>query len=253
MMLRYLLIFALVIAAAAASAAEKTEIRPGQYVLDGDRGTLSIRKGGAQNKLTFEIGSVGQNCHSCSVSGVISGATGHGDSWAGDGSDSKCDISFSANGTDVMVRPMTQDACRAYCGMRAGFDGTYRIPPVACASAGRKKLRDRFLGLYSARQFVQAGETLQTLIAQCKSFMGWIEIDQVRNDLALAQYRSGESQLCLKTLSDTLAARVRDEQELKSGSGGVNLPPCDFESYIGVAKATWFNKALCTKASSKGQ
>jgi hypothetical protein len=83
--------------------------------------------------------------------------------------------------------------------------------------------------------------------------MNWIEIDQVRNDLALAQYHSGEFQQCLTTLNDTLAGTVKDEVELKSGNGNVYLPPCDFDNYIGVAKATWFNKALCTKAKTKGQ
>ncbi len=81
--------------------------------------------------------------------------------------------------------------------------------------------------------------------------MGWIEIDQVRNDLALAQYHNGEFQQCLATLNTTLAAKVKNEEELKAGNGGVYLPPCDLDNYIGVAKATWFNKTLCTKAMSR--
>lgn len=83
--------------------------------------------------------------------------------------------------------------------------------------------------------------------------MNWIEIDQVRNDLALAQYHSGEFQQCLITLSNTLAGTVKDEDELRAGNGNVSLSPCDFDNYIGVAKATWFNKSLCAKAMTKGQ
>lgn len=90
--------------------------------------------------------------------------------------------------------------------MRAGFEDTYRAPPAACTNGGRKKLRDRFFHFYRARQFVQAAETLQSLIAECRNFMNWIEIDQVRNDLALAQYHSGEFQQCLTTLSNTLSS-----------------------------------------------
>lgn len=252
LMLRHILFFALMIATDASAAAAKPEIQPGQYVLGGDNGTLTIRKG-EQNRLTFEIESIGGNCHICSVTGVISGPVGHADSLANDRSDSKCEISFSAGPSTVVVRPMTEEACRDYCGMRASFDGTYRVPPTACTSVGRKTLRDRFLRLYRARRFSQAGETLQSLIAQCRNFMGWIEMDQVRNDLALAQYHDGEFQQCLTTLNDTLAAKVKDEKELKSGNGGVFLPPCDFDNYFDAAKSTWFNKALCSKAIPKGR
>jgi len=105
--------------------------------------------------------------------------------------------------------------------------------------------------LYRARRFGPATDTLQGLISRCETFMGWIEIDQVRNDLALAQYHNGETQQCLATLNTTLAAKVKDEEELRAGNGGVYLPPVDFDNYIDVAKSTWFNKALCTKAMVK--
>jgi hypothetical protein len=246
-MLRYSLISVLMVVAATSTGAANPEIRPGQYVLEGDSGTLTIRKD-ERNRLTFEIESIGGNCHTCSVSGAISGTIGYGDSWAGDGRGSKCEISFVPDGTAIVVRPITQEGCRAYCGMRAGFDGTYLVHPVACTSVGRKKLRDRFLRLYSTRQFLPARKTLQSLLAQCSKFMNWIEVDQVRNDLALAQYHSGDFQQCLTTLNDTLAASAKDAEDLKSGNGNIYLPPCDFDNYIGVAKATWFNKALCSKA-----
>lgn len=251
-MLRHTLFLALMVAAAASAEAAKSEIRPGQYVRDGDSGTLTVRSDNG-NRRTFEIESIGGNCHSCGVTGVIVGTIGHGDSWEADGSDSKCRISFSADRSTVAVNPITEGECRAYCGMRAGFDGTYRIPPAACTNAGRNKLRDQFLRSYRSRRFSLATETLQSLIAQCREFMGWIEVDQVRNDLALAQYHNGNSQQCLATLNSTLAAQVKDEEELKAGNGNVYLPPCDFDNYIQVAKSTWFNKALCTKALSKGR
>lgn len=79
--------------------------------------------------------------------------------------------------------------------------------------------------------------------------MNWIEIDQIRNDLALSQYHNRESSQCLETLNATLAAEFKDEEELKAGGPRVYLPPCDFDNYICEAKATRFNKALCTKAN----
>lgn len=249
LMLRHFLHLAFFISASATTLAEQPDIRTGQYVRDRDSGTLTIRSDG-QNRLTFEIESIGGNCHLCGVSGVISGAIGRSDSWAADEGDSKCEIYFSVDHSALVVRPISEE-CRAYCGMRAGFDGTYRIPPAACTSVGRQRLRDSFLSLYRSRRYAQATGTLQKLITQCETFMGWIEMDQVRNDLALAQHHNGEIQQCLATLNTTLAAKVKDEEELKAGNGGIYLPPCDFDNYIDIAKSTWFNKALCTKAMLK--
>lgn len=252
LVLRYLPHFAFMIAVTASAMAAPPKIQPGQYVRERGSGMLTIRSD-AQKRLTFEIESIGGNCHTCNVSGVISGATGYPDGWAAESDDSKCDISFSAGRSAVIVSPINVEECRAYCGMRAGFDGMYHVPPAACTNAGRQALRDRFLSLYRSRRFAQAADILQSLMAQCEKFMDWIEMDQVRNDLALAQYHNGEFQQCLATLDATLAARARNEEELKGGENGIYLPPCDFDNYIGVAKSTWFNKALCAKAMSRGR
>jgi hypothetical protein len=249
-MLRSILLLALLAAAFARLEAAPPDPRPGHYVRERDTGTLTVRRG-EQNRHIFEIESIGGNCHSCSVTGVLRGTIGHGDSWAGDASDSKCDISFSSSPSGIVVSPMSQENCRAYCGARAGFDGIYRIPPTTCTSEGRQAQRERFLHLYRSRRYPLATKTLQTLIAQCREFIGWIEMDQIRNDLALSQYHSGHISQCLGTLNETLAARAKDEEELKAGTSSVHLPPCDFDNYIEVAKSTWFNRTLCTKAMSR--
>jgi len=251
-MRHHLLTFAFMFATMSLAEAASPEIPLGQYVREGDSGTLTIRKD-EQNRRTFEIKSIGANCHVCGVSGQVRGAIGRAGSGAGDGSDSTCDISFAAGRSAVDVVPLTRDECRAYCGARASFDGTYRVPSATCTSAGRRTQRDQSLRLYRSRRFSEAASKLRALTEQCRPFMNWIEMDQVRNDLALAQYHSGDFSQCLQTLSATLAADVKDEDELKAGKGNTYLPPCDFDRYIDVAKSTWFNKALCTKAISKGQ
>ena len=117
---------------------------------------------------------------------------------------------------------------------------------------GRRSATNPFACIVLAA-FSEAANKLQALTEQCRPFMNRIEIDQVRNDLALAQYHNGNFSQCLQTLNATLAADVKDEDELKSGKGNIYLPPCDFDNYINVAKSTWFNKALCTKAVSRGR
>jgi hypothetical protein len=134
---------------------------------------------------------------------------------------------------------------------RGSFDGKYRVPPAACTASSRKAQRQKFLQLYRARQYAAAASILNMLTAQCTDFMNWIEMDEVRNDLALAQYHQGEFAQCVQTLNTTIAGQVKDEAELKSGTGAAFLPPCDFDNYAEVAKATWFNKAMCVKVLAK--
>ncbi len=248
-MLRHVILAATLIVNAAFAGPANTDLRPGKYILTDDSGTLVIRKGEGK-KLTFAIDTVGGNCHLCGVTGVISGAKGRADAWSEDGSEPACDIAFSAKGTSIQVEALTDAACRNHCGARASFDGTYSMPPTACTAAARQKQRDTSLGLHKARRYSAAAQALEGLINQCGGFMNWIEIDQVRNDLALAQYRNGEFAQCLSTLSETRVGHVKDEEELASGNGPVFLPPCDFDNYIAVARATWFNKSLCSKAQS---
>lgn len=250
----FLLIFSLFLFANADTLKAKVQskLQPGKYILDRGNGELTIRLG-EQGKLIFEIESVGSNCSSCSVSGVVLGTVGYADSLTEDDNESKCEISFVANRSEVVVHPLKHEECRTFCGARAGFDGIYSIPPKECTEVGKQKIHNQFLRLYRSRNFVQAEATLQSHLKQCSTFMNWIEIDEVRNDLALAQYHNGEFQQCLVTLNDTLTAKVKDEAELKEGKDGFYLPPCDFDNYIHVAKLTWFNKALCTKAILSGK
>lgn len=242
------ILFTLIVSTSADTLTPKTQskLRPGKYILDNGNGELLIRLD-KQGELTFSIVTVGANCSTCDLSGIISGTIGYMDSWEEDGKKSKCEISFTANHSAVNVQSLTYDECRGFCGFRAGFNGIYSIPPKECTEAGKQKIHDQFLALYRSHNYTLAVSILQNQLQQCLSFINWIEIDEVRNDLALAQYHNGEVQQCLITLNKTLVAKVKDEQELKEGY----LSTCDFDSYIHVAKSTWFNKELCTKAISK--
>lgn len=217
--------------------------QPGSYVLDGDSGTLEIRKD-AQGRLTFEIETY--NCYECGVGGVIQNATGHARNEYGP----QCEVAFQGGGTTLTVEPLS-DSCRDYCGAGGVFHGRYRIPPPRCTTSGRQAQRDSFLRQYRAQRYEQAAGTLEGLTAACATFMSFFELDQVRNDLALAQYRQGKYPQCLATLNQTVAGKAKDEADLKSGKSDNYFYRCDFDSYIEIAKATWFNKAMCTKAATK--
>lgn len=233
-------------------AKDQSKLQPGRYIFDRGMGVLLIKSDGKAG-LTFEISTVAGNCHTCDLSGAISGTIGYMDSWAEDGNKSKCEILFTVDHSNILVKSLKFDECRAFCGARAGFDGLYRKPPAKCTDQGRKQQQEQFLRLYKSHHYAQAEKILQNQLKQCPNFINWIEKDEVRNDLALAQYHNGEYQQCLDTLNTTLVANVNDEDELKEGKDGFYLPPCDFDNYIHVAKSTWFNKALCSKALKNRQ
>ena len=156
-MIRYILLFALIPSIGLSNAAP-SDPKPGKYVLDHGSGTLDIRRG-APNKLTFEIQVVGGNCHTCAVSGVIRNTIGSTEEEPA----LRCDITFESDGSALVVRPITEDACRSYCGMRASFEGKFRVPPASCTTLGRQAQRDKFLLLYRAHRYAEAANILGAL------------------------------------------------------------------------------------------
>jgi hypothetical protein len=226
-----------------AAAAEVPAPTPGQYFRQYDTGTLTISKD-ASGKLTFEVNSVGGNCHECSITGSIEKGVGHGDPWANE--DSKCYVSFTKIASGFSVEAKTPDECKAYCGARAGFDGDYTTPPKGCSASEQEATRATFLDLYRSKSYASAVAVLEPLVTRCREFIHWITIDQIRNDLAIAQLRAGNAAQCLKTLQSTTAWESKDEEALNE-----RLPPCDFTNYVDVAKMTWFNRKLCEKAPTK--
>ncbi|OQX19653.1 MAG: hypothetical protein BWK76_03955 [Desulfobulbaceae bacterium A2] len=216
----------------------------GQYVRTGNSGTVTIRRGGA-GELTFAIESMGGNCHTCSVSGDIRDGLGHAAGLSGS-DDAACRIAFVPDGGGLRVSSTTAGACQGYCGMRADFSGLYRKPPALCTQKSRRARRDEFFRLYQTRDFARAVEVLEPLLAQCGEFVDWIEIDKIRNDLALAQYHGGTPEACRETLAETRAARFANDEELRQA-----FPPCDYDNYVGTAKATWHNITLCDTPRGK--
>lgn len=215
-------------------------VRPGEYVLSGDRGLLKVQQRGG--KTLFAIESVGGNCHVCGLSGRLTGTTAQTVDEDPADADMACRIRLapSPDGRQVSVEPLTAEACRQYCGARAAFDGVYRKPQALCTKPGQRKARKRFIRHYRAKQFAQAVTVLRPVIDQCGDFIDWVEIDRVRNDLALAYFHSGNKQQCFATLRQTRAFDQTDEEALRE-----SLPPCDFDNYVATAQATWHNMRLC--------
>ena len=214
-------------------------LAPGDYVMvDGGWGTLQVKPGGQ----AFSIETVGANLHVCNVDGTIKGGVGRPQD-----ADADCRIGFKAQDRDIEVTG-EGDGCRNYCGARAYFDGKYRLPPASCVAKNLQKRRNGFLADYKARRYETAYLQVDSLYRECKEFYNWVDIDVLRNDVALTQLRLGHPAGCLKTLQETRAWESPNEKHLEEESG---LPPSDFDMYLSVAKATWTNRWLCEKALAR--
>ena len=210
------------------------------------RGDFVYLEGGsAHGALTLRgsvlsIETVGANCHSCSLDGTLSGRHG-----VVRDADAECRLTVAPDGaTSLTVTVDGEDAdgaCRAYCGARASFTGRYARAPAARIGRQRSNRVEQSRRQYAAKDYDAARTTLQALLAECATFMDWLEADRVRNDLALAQFHLGAPELCLQTLGQTLAGRAHGEDDLA-------LPPCDRDNDLPTARATWHNRALCQAA-----
>ncbi len=224
-------------------------LKTGEYVSEGGMGRLSITDGG-QSGLRFEIHTIGPNRHSCDLGGNIAGNIGRATS---DGFPS-CVVVFEEDATAIQVRVGDQakdnfENCRNYCGMRAGFDGTYWTLPPDCGGTEKRRTLGRYASLYQAGQYAAALQVLRSFQASCEKFLDVTsELDRVHNDVAITLHHLGDDKACLQELAKTMAASADSEEDLRQGMAG---EPANFELYLPVAKSTWFNQKLCKGRDAK--
>ena len=137
----------------------------------------------------------------CGLSGRLVGTTAETVEENPSDGDMVCRIRMnpSADGRQITVESLTDEACRQFCGMRARFDGVYRKPQGRCTGAGQRNARETFIRHYRAKRFNEALAALRPVLEHCSAFLSWIEIDRVRNDLALAYFHAGNAEQCVAT------------------------------------------------------
>lgn len=212
----------------------------GDYVLEGGGGRLRVVQRTGVTRFSIDV--VGSNGHTCSLAGRMNGTQGQAD----DASDPQqvCRVQFtpSADGVQIGVAPVaaTAEACRDYCGMRAGFEGRYLKPQGVCTPGEQRRAGDTFLQHYRAKRFEEAIAALAPVVTQCRPLIDWMSLDRLRNDLALAHFHAGQAGTCTTLLRQTVAAESANEAALREA-----LPPVDFDSYLPTARSTWHNLRLC--------
>nr|WP_316665944.1 hypothetical protein [Ralstonia sp. LMG 19083] len=205
-------------------------VEPGEYVyiLGGSASGAMTVKGNS-----FNITTIGGNCHTCAIEGTFRGRIGV------DKDEGKCRIAVSGSRDALKLdSSATAEACRDFCGMRAMFDGDYRRTPAACTDRQRQARIGQAHKQYAAKDYDAARTTLRSLISDCDAFMDWIERDKARSDLAVTEYHRGDKAQCLAVLSETTAVKAQADASL-------SLPPCDADNYASTSKAILYNQGLC--------
>lgn len=211
--------------------APRAAIQPGEYVYQGGAGTLTIKA--ASGKLTFAIDTVGANAHTCGLTGTIAGLEGRTE---GDDTIPACVFRITPLPGAVTIDAQTNDACRAYCGVRAAFEGKYIRPAPECAPAAVSATRATFKRLYVVKKFQEARATLEPLL-RCEDVVDRFSSAWIRNDVAVTRHALHDDAGCRKVLEPLRDLAADDDP----GAG----EPAFREELERIASATRFNLRLC--------
>ena len=125
--------------------------------------------------------------------------------------------------------------CREYCGVNAGFEGTYRPEPAQCSDKGTEQMEAKFQAAYRAKRYSEAIKIKETYLQQCKTFVHWLDELGQRNDLAISYYHAGDNAQCRATLQPVVKIVDNDE----------GVSPILRESFEKQKRAVQFNLNQC--------
>jgi hypothetical protein len=218
--------------AAALWTAPPSSPAPGEYVLEGGNGTLTITR--VAKALSFKLEVIGANAHVCELEGTVTGDLGQVHSDA-------CAVQLKVKGDAVEVAAKDAEACRSWCGARAWFGGRYLMPTPSCAAAQVKASRGAFKRHSAAHAFAEAKADLTPLLERCEPVLSRFDLWWIRNDLAITLHHLGDDAGCRSVLEPmTQLARTPDDE-----LGGAE--PAFEDLYRKVAKATRANLKACEK------
>lgn len=223
------------------ASAPSASMQDGEYITDQGWGHLVILKdknGGEK----FSLDSVSRE-DGCTLNGEI-----HGEQGLATEKDSRevCKVKFSKDGSGLNVKQETPDTCRNFCGENGEIEGTYlRIKP-GCGNKEIAVSREEFKHFYDEKKFKMAQSKLQPILANCRSDLDWQEEGQVRNDLAVTQFKNGLSNECLATLAPYRDDANKDDDDISD-----DKPAWYANGYLQIIRAARTNIGLCIRASAK--
>lgn len=225
---------------AAVNATNSSSLEPGEYITEKGWGHLQLSQRGSV--LTFSIESVTGEDY-CTLDGTIQGNQG---STKSDNGSPACSLKFTTTLQGINVTANTPAECKVFCGFNGDFEGPYLKVPDGCGRDKLDRTRKEFKRLYDGKDYKAALTTLSPVLANCQPTLEWEQEGAIRNDLAIAQYKNGLYDQCLKTLEPYAAdARKTDDAVTEEWA------PALADRYLSIVKAARTNIALCGKKSSK--
>lgn len=218
------------------SAASDT-VPPGEYTTEAGWGNLSISKTKTGTTI-FELQSTtGEDvCH-------IQGAVINGEGSANDSENGAvCKVKFTKTDKGIDVLADTPKECSGFCGANGGFKGQYLTIPEVCSADEVDKTRSNFKKLYLRKDYKTALVTLQPLLKKCTATLNFIDLGDIRNDVAITQYKFGLYSECIDTLKPYAVDAGRKDSEVTN-----DWPPNQAVDYLKILKSSRTNIRLCTK------
>lgn len=216
-------------------------IEPGEYTTERSWGTLVVKRD-KTGKTLFNIDSMGDNGHSCTLEGEIRQGKATLD---GDDPKQPCVVSFAQTREGIKVGRNEGMACQFYCGVRAIFDGLYMKAPAACRPDAVDKTRAAARKAYDGKNYNVARDLLGTALKDCKTFLATFTEGWVRNDLAITQHKLKDLAGCRETLRPLAADAAMKEAKIRE-----DYAPTDADVYLPILKATRVNLKLCAAGKS---
>jgi hypothetical protein len=221
--------------AAFSTAAGAQQLGVGEYLTERGWGTLAITRDA--NRLGFSIEAVGGNQHVCGLDGDILGGKAVLEAHE---PRKPCVVTFTPRRDGIEVKANDGRICNFFCGAHARFEGLYLKVSTACLPKSVKQNRAAFKLAYDRKDYAAAQAHLAPMLADCARTLDPIDEGWMRNDLALAQYRAGDSAACRRSLQTLEKAAAQDDESLR-----VDRAPIDGERYVALIKAVRTNLKLC--------
>lgn len=233
--------FVFLILALLTQSAPAQTLESGVYVSQdgGSWSRLEIQVAKKNKAQDFRISTMGQNGHTCEVSGELLNRVARNKREA-DEPTCQSKISITDAGLEFpSLFTAKGDSCHSYfCGVRADYDGIYKKVPSQCLKLDDK--RELFKLQYKSKNFRDAHATLTPLVERCTEYIFWVEATEWINDLAITRFHLGDLKGCravLEPLKENYILAIENQR----GSPGIT----EEEWFNRISTAARFNWQKC--------
>lgn len=218
-----------------------TSIAPGHYATEQGWGWLVVESP-KDGEVHFSVDAQSTPTGGCGgLEGELKGLSGV----VTDGGNT-CTIRFQPTVKGVKLGTETVEACRRFCGLSGSFSGEYlRNANPSCMPGAVAETRGRFKKLYDRKDYRSALSTLQPVLKDCLAFLNELDSGQIRNDVALTQYKNGQREECLYTLAPYRKDARRSDEAILQEWGRPDVAG----EYLAIVKAARTNFRLCGRGS----